>query len=124
MNKNTDGLKAYQLTRSTEKSDAVKKAIDDLKILNQEINFVSVAKKSGVSRKYIYSKPELSELIRVEKPASIVKAKSKIVQFSASAKSAEHKIKTLTARCKYLMNENADLKKEIKLLQQHIEDLT
>ena len=47
MNRNTDGLKSYQRAKSNEKFDAVKKAVSDLKILNQEINFVSVATKSG-----------------------------------------------------------------------------
>jgi len=121
MNKNIDGLKKYHHTRSLNKREAVEKAINSLRDLNQEINFLSVAKKAGVSRQYIYLQADLSELIRKEKPASIIRNKSKIMQFSASAKSTEHKIKTLTARCKYLTQENADLKKEINILQQHIE---
>ncbi|MFL0809215.1 MAG: hypothetical protein K6L76_02255 [Agarilytica sp.] len=124
MNKNIEGLKKHQISRSSEKREAVLKAISELQSLNREINFVTVAKKAGVSRKYIYSQPDLDKLVRSEKPSSIQRERNKVVSLNASSQGQANKIRALSDKCKSLQNENKELKKEVKLLQAYIEKLS
>ena len=121
MNKNISGLENYRKEMAEKKRNSVIKAVNFLYEMNEVVNFRSVSKKAGVSRKYLYSHNDLSALIRQHNESSIKRNEAKLVNFKAKANSEQNKLKTLSLKCQKLAKENKALKEEIKVLREYIE---
>lgn len=119
----TEGLALFRAKRSQTKVEHVKKVIQHSLEYSEEINVNLIAKKSGVSRWFIYSNSELRNMVDGLRDVSIVKSRKKIEQQKATASYASTlaKMKTLQAQCLSLRKELESLKFENKALKEHIE---
>jgi len=124
MTKNTSGLEKYRVEKIKEKRDKVITTIEDFKTLNRTINFSRIAKASRVSRRFLYAHQDIKELITSQIPLSAERERNKVVQFKASDQSKDHKIRTLTEKCRNLQKTNFDLREEIKTLQSYIDEIS
>ncbi len=119
----TEGLTLFREKRSQTKIEHVKKVIQHSLEYSEEINVNLIAKKSGVSRWFIYSNQELRDIIDGLRDVSIAKSRKKMEQQKTTASYASNmaKIKTLQSQCLELRKEVERLARENKALKEHIE---
>lgn len=119
----TEGLTLFREKRSQAKIEHVKKVIQHSLEYSEEINVNLIAKKSGVSRWFIYSNAELRAIIDGLRDVSLAKSRKKIEQkkTTASYASSLSKIKTLQSQCLALRKEIEQLMRENKSLKEYIE---
>lgn len=126
MTKNTDNLVAYKREQSATKVMAVKKAIDEILSIGGYINITQVSSRAKVSRRFIYSKPELMELIDANRSnpkwinPELGLDQSNVVRKYESLIS---KYETVKIRYKESIQKISKLEEEISILKHYIEKL-
>lgn len=116
----TDNIK-YLKSSWTDRTEQAKykalKAIEELKIKKEPVNFNSVHKASGVSKHFLYENEEIKALIEKERDHESERKASWHRKYDKTSKSKDVVIETKDKYIAKLEAENAKLRKEINQLR-------
>lgn len=111
------GLQRSNTGRSKDAKDRAKQAIIDLKTEHKQVNFSTVALKSGVARSFLYADEEVKKMIEEHRKRDVSSEINKRARFDKTAKSKDVIIETKDRRIAALVEENTKLKAEISILR-------
>ena len=114
---NTKGLKEYALQRSKMALDKVDKAIRELSLTEQKINFNSVSQVSGVSKTFLYNNQEIKKRIEELRDKQVSKTINQRAKYDKTSKSKDIIIMAKDKKIKELEEENKKLKEELEVLR-------
>ena len=114
---NTKHLEVSWKNRSNDAKEKASKAIDELKMKKEPINFSSVHKKSGVSKHFLYENPEIRSAIEDNRKREKIRNAIYHEKYDKTSKSKDVIIQT---KDKYIANlevDNQQLRKELNKLR-------
>lgn len=114
---NTKGLKEYALKRSQMASEKVDKAIRELSLTEQKINFNSVSQLSGVSKTFLYNNQEIKKRIEELRDKQVSKTINQRAKYDKTSKSKDIIIMAKDKKIKELEEENKRLKEQLEILR-------
>ena len=114
---NTKGLKEYALQRSKMALDKVDKAIRELSLTEQKINFNSVSQLSGVSKTFLYNNDEIKKRIEELRDKQVSKTINQRAKYDKTSKSKDIIIMAKDKKIKELEEENKKLKEQLEVLR-------
>ena len=114
---NTKGLKEYAKQRSQMALEKVDKAIRELSLTEQKINFNSVAQLSGVSKTFLYNNQEIKKRIEELRDKQVSKTINQRAKFDKTSKSKDIIIMAKDKKIKELEEENKKLKEQLEVLR-------
>lgn len=114
---NTKGLKEYAKQRSQMALDKVDKAIRELSMTEQKINFNSVSQLSGVSKTFLYNNEEVKKRIEELRDRQVSKAINQRAKYDKTSKSKDIVIMAKDRKIKELEEENKELKEQLEILR-------
>jgi CHAT domain-containing protein len=117
MTSNTEGLRKYAEGKTKIALDKVDKAIRELSLKGERINFNSVMVKSGVSKAFLYSNEEVKERIELLKKQEVSKEINQRVKTDKTSKSKDIIIMAKDKKIRELTNENKKLKEQLAILR-------
>ncbi|NFN06500.1 transposase [Clostridium botulinum] len=117
MGDNTKGLKKYALQRSKIALDKVDKAIKELSLTEQKINFNSVSQLSGVSKTFLYKNQEIKKRIEELRDKQVSKTINQRAKYDKTSKSKDIIIMAKDKKIKELEEENKKLKEQLEVLR-------
>lgn len=117
MNDNTKGLKEYAKQRSQMALDKVDKAIRELSLTEQKINFNSVSQLSGVSKTFLYNNKEVKARIEELRDKQVSKTINQRAKYDKTSKSKDIIIMAKDKKIKELEEENKKLKEQVEVLR-------
>ncbi|UZQ48930.1 DUF6262 family protein [Clostridium kluyveri] len=113
----TKGLKEYAKHKSEITLDKVDKAIRELSLTEQKINFNSVSQLSGVSKTYLYNNEEVKNRIEELRQKQLSKTMNQRAKYDKTSKSKDIIILAKDKKIKELEQENRKLKEQLKVLR-------
>lgn len=114
---NTKGLKEYAKQRSQIALDKVDKAIRELSLTEQKINFNSVSQLSGVSKTFLYNNEEVKKRIEDLRDKQVSKTINQRAKYDKTSKSKDIIIMAKDKKIKELEKENKKLKEQLEVLR-------
>ncbi|MBD7913491.1 DUF6262 family protein [Clostridium cibarium] len=114
---NTKGLKEYALQRSKMALDKVDKAIRELSLTEQKINFNSVSQLSGVSKTFLYNNQEIKKRIEELRDKQVSRTINQRAKYDKTSKSKDIIIMAKDKKIKELEEENKKLKEQLEVLR-------
>ena len=114
---NTKGLNEYAKNKTKATLEKVDKAIRELSLGEQKINFNSVSNLSGVSKTFLYNNSEIKkriEELRDEQTEKIIRQRLK---YDKTDKSKDIIIMAKDKKIKELEAENKKLKEQLEVLR-------
>lgn len=114
---NTKGLKEYAKQRSQMALDKVDKAIRELSLTEQKINFNSVSQLSGVSKTFLYNNQEIKKRIEGLRDKQVSKTMNQRAKYDKTSKSKDIIIMAKDKKIKELEEENKKLKEQLEVLR-------
>lgn len=114
---NTKGLKEYAKQRSQIALDKVDKAIRELSLTEQKINFNSVSQLSGVSKTFMYNNKEVKSRIEELRDKQVSKSINQRAKCDKTSKSKDIIIMAKDKKIKELEEENKKLKEQLEVLR-------
>lgn len=114
---NTKGLKEYAKQRSQMALDKVDKAIRELSLTEQKINFNSVSQISGVSKTFLYNNKEVKSRIEELRNKQVSKTINQRAKYDKTSKSKDIIIMAKDKKIKELEEENKRLKEQLEVLR-------
>lgn len=114
---NTKGLKEYALKRSQMALEKVDKAIRELSLTEQKINFNSVSQLSGVSKTFLYNNQEVKKRIEELRDKQVSKTINQRAKYDKTSKSKDIIIIAKDKKIKELEEENKKLKEQLEVLR-------
>lgn len=114
---NTKGLKEYAKQRSQMALDKVDKAIRELSLTEQKINFNSVSQLSGVSKTFLYNNEEIKKRIEDLRDKQVSKTINQRAKYDKTSKSKDIIIMAKDKKIKELEEENKKLKEQLEVLR-------
>lgn len=117
MARSTKGLKEYAKNKSKIALEKVDKAIRELSLGEQKINFNTVSNLSGVSKTFLYNNIEIKkrvEELRDKQTERIIKQK---IKYDKTDKSKDIIIMAKDKKIKELQDENRKLKEQLEVLR-------
>lgn len=114
---NTKGLKEYALKRSQLTLEKVDKAIRELSLTEQKINFNSVSQLSGVSKTFLYKNQEIKKRIEGLRNKQVNKTINQRAKYDKTSKSKDIIILAKDKKIKELEEENRKLKEQLEVLR-------
>jgi cell shape-determining protein MreC len=114
---NTKGLKEYALQRSKMALDKVDKAIRELSLTEQKINFNSVSQLSGVSKTFLYNNDEIKKRIEELRDKQVSRTINQRAKYDKTSKSKDIIIMAKDKKIKELEEENKKLKEQLEVLR-------
>lgn len=114
---NTKGLKEHAKQRSKMALDKVDKAIRELSLTEQKINFNSVSQLSGVSKTFLYNNEEIKKRIEELRDKQVSKTMNQRAKYDKSSKSKDIIIMAKDKKIKELEEENKKLKEQLEVLR-------
>jgi len=114
---NTKGLKEYAKQRSQMALDKVDKAIRELSLTEQKINFNSVSQFSGVSKTFLYNNEEVKKRIEELRDKQVSKTINQRAKYDKTSKSKDIIIMAKDKKIKELEEENKKLKEQLEILR-------
>ena len=114
---NTKGLKEYAKQRSQMALEKVDKAIRELSLTEQKINFNSVAQLSGVSKTFLYNNQEIKKRIEELRDKQVSKTINQRAKYDKTSKSKDIIIMAKDKKIKELEEENKKLKEQLEILR-------
>lgn len=112
--RNTSGLAAHAKQRAECKQQQVEQAISKLLRENKPVNFNAVATSAGVTKAYLYSRPELRDRIEALRTSQRNNLTPQRKPSERTEGSREVLIAAKDRRIKELEQENQRLKEELK----------
>ena len=113
----TKGLKEYAKQRSQMALEKVDKAIRELSLMDQKINFNSVSQLSGVSKTFLYNNQEIKKRIEELRDKQISKTINQRAKYDKTSKSKDIIIMAKDKKIKELEEENKKLKEQLEVLR-------
>ena len=114
---NTKGLKEYAKRRSQMALDKVDKAIRELSLTEQKINFNSVSQFSGVSKTYLYNNEKEKKRIEELREKQVSKTINQRAKYDKTSKSKDIIIMSKDKKIKDLEEENKKLKEQLEIIR-------
>nr|WP_228850286.1 DUF6262 family protein [Clostridioides sp. ES-S-0107-01]UDN53083.1 transposase [Clostridioides sp. ES-S-0107-01] len=114
---NTKGLKEYAKQRSQMALDKVDKAIRELSLTEQKINFNSVSQLSGVSKTFLYNNQEIKKRIEELRDKQVSKTINQRAKYDKTSKSKDIIIMAKDKKIKELEEENKKLREQLEVLR-------
>ena len=114
---NTKGLKEYAKRRSQMALDKVDKAIRELSLTEQKINFNSVSQFSGVSKTFLYNKKKAKKRIEELREKQVSKTINQRAKYDKTSKSKDIIIMSKDKKIKDLEEENKKLKEQLEIIR-------
>ncbi len=114
---NTKGLKEYAKQRSQMALDKVDKAIRELSLTEQKINFNSVSQLSGVSKTFLYNNEEVKKRIEELRDKQVSKTINQRAKYDKTSKAKDIIIMAKDKKIKELEEENKKLKEQLEVLR-------
>lgn len=114
---NTKGLKEYAKQRSKMALDKVDKAIRELSLTEQKINFNSVSQLSGVSKTFLYNNQDIKKRIEELRDKQVSKTINQRAKYDKTSKSKDIIIMAKDKKIKELEEENKKLKEQLEVLR-------
>lgn len=111
---NVSGMVQFQKSKSQEKKDQVISTLKEMIAIGTSISKSEVCKRSGVSRTFLYSNPDLLELINNASQNAPVASKPQKAR--TTDKSKDLIIESLKRRNALLEKENKELRRDKELL--------
>lgn len=117
MERNTEALKLHAQEKTRIASEKVDKAIRELSLKGERINFNSVATASGVSKAFLYSNDEIKERIELLRKQEVSKEINQRAKIDKTSKSKDIIIIAKDKKIRELENENKKLKEQLAILR-------
>lgn len=114
---NTKGLKEYAKQRLQMALEKVDKAIRELSLTEQKINFNSVSQLSGVSKTFLYNNEEVKKRIEELRDKQVSKTINQRAKYDKTSKSKDIIIMAKDKKIKELEEENKKLKEQLEVLR-------
>lgn len=114
---NTKGLKEYAKQRSQMALEKVDKAIRELSLTEQKINFNSVSQLSGVSKTFLYNNQEIKKRIEELRDKQVSRTINQRAKYDKTSKSKDIIIMAKDKKIKELEEENKKLKEQLEVLR-------
>lgn len=114
---NTKGLKEYAKQRSQMALEKVNKAIRELSLTEQKINFNSVSQLSGVSKTFLYNNQEIKKRIEELRDKQVSKTINQRAKYDKTSKAKDIIIMAKDKKIKELEEENKKLKEQLEVLR-------
>lgn len=114
---NTKGLKKYAREKTKITLEKVDKAIRELSLHGEKINFNSVATASGVSKTFLYNNKEVKERIEDLRQKQVSKEMNQRAKYDKTAKSKDIIIIAKDKKIKELEEEKKKLKEQLEILR-------
>ena len=111
------GLQRNNKERTKQAREKAFQAINSLKAEGKQVNFSSVAIRSGVSRRFLYQYQEVREMIEEQRSLEVDNNINKRAHFDKTAKSKDVVIAAKDKRIAKLEAENKQLRGEISILR-------
>lgn len=113
----TKGLKEYAQNKSKMTLEKVDKAIRELSLGEQKINFNSVSNLSGVSKTFLYNNTEIKKRIEELRDKQTEKVIRQRIKYDKTDKSKDIIIMAKDKKIKELQEENKKLKEQLEILR-------
>lgn len=113
----TKGLKEYAKHKSEVTLEKVDKAIRELSLTEQKINFNSVSQLSEVSKTYLYNNEEVKNRIEKLRQKQISETMNQRAKYDKTSKSKDIIILAKDKKIKELEQENKRLKEQLEVLR-------
>ncbi|NFB55102.1 transposase [Clostridium botulinum] len=113
----TKGLKEYAKNKSKMTIEKVDKAIRELSLTEQKINFNSVSQLSGVSKTFLYKNEEVKKRIDELRQKQTSKIMNQRAKYDKTSKSKDIVIMAKDKKIKELEEENKKLKEQLEVLR-------
>lgn len=113
----TKGLKEYAKQKTQTTLEKVDKAIRELSLTEQKINFNSVSQLSGVSKTFLYNNEEVKKRIEGLRQKQTSKVMNQRAKYDKTAKSKDIIIMAKDKKIKELEEENKKLKQQLEVLR-------
>ncbi len=113
----TKGLKEYAKHKSEMTLEKVDKAIRELSLTEQKINFNSISQLSGVSKTYLYNNKEVKKRIEELRYKQTSRTMNQRAKYDKTAKSKNTIIMAKDKKIKELEDENKKLKEQLEVLR-------
>lgn len=117
MERNTEALKLHAQEKTRIASEKVDKAIRELSLQGERINFNSVATASGVSKAFLYSNEEVKQRIELLRKQEVSKEINQRAKTDKTSKSKDIIIMSKDKKIRELENENKQLKEQLAILR-------
>ncbi|KEI86134.1 transposase [Clostridium botulinum B2 267] len=114
---NTKGLKEYAKNKSKMTIEKVDKAIRELSLTEQKINFNSVSQLSGVSKTFLYNNKEVKARIEELRDRQVSKTINQRAKYDKTSKSKDIIIMAKDKKIRELEEENKKLKEQLEVLR-------
>lgn len=114
---NTKGLKKYAQEKSKITLEKVNRAIRELSLNDEKINFNSVAIASGASKTFLYNNEDIKKRIEDLRQQQVSIEINQRVKYDKTAKSKDVIIMAINKKIKILEEENQKLNEQIKVLR-------
>lgn len=122
MAKNTQGLKKYAEEKTKITLEKVDKAIRELSLNGEKINFNSVTISSGVSKTFLYKNEEVRGRIEELREKQISKEINQRAKYDKTSKSKDIIIMAKDKKINQLENETKKLKEQLEILRGKLYD--
>ena len=113
----TKGLKEYAQNKTKLTLEKVDKAIRELSLGEQTINFNSVSNISGVSKTFLYNNTEIKKRIEELRDKQIERVIKQRLKYDKTDKSKDIIIMAKDKKIKELQEENKKLKEQLEVLR-------
>ncbi|NFE75526.1 transposase [Clostridium botulinum] len=113
----TKGLKEYAKYKREITLEKVNKAIRELSLTEQKINFNSVSQLSGVSKTYLYNNKKVKNRIEELRQKQLSKTMNQRAKYDKTSKSKDIIIMAKDKKIKELEQENKKLKEQLEVLR-------
>lgn len=113
----TKGLKEYAQNKTKITLEKVDKAIQELSLGEQKINFNSVSNLSGVSKTFLYNNAEIKKRIEELRDKQTEKVIRQRLKYDKTDKSKDIIIMAKDKKIKELQEENKKLKEQLEILR-------
>lgn len=113
----TKGLKEYAQNKTKITLEKVDKAIRELSLGEQKINFNSVSNLSGVSKNFLYKNQEIKQRIEELRDKQTEKVIRQKIKYDKTDKSKDIIILAKDKKIKELQEENRKLKGQLEIIR-------
>ncbi len=117
MSRNTKGLNEYAKNKAKITLEKVDKAIRELSLGEQKINFNSVSNLSSVSKTFLYNNAEIKQRIEELRDKQNEKVIKQRLKYDKTDKSKDIIIMAKDKKIKELQEENKKLKEQLEILR-------
>lgn len=116
-NRNTKGLNEYAKNKTKITIEKVDKAIRELSLGQEKINFNSVSNLSGVSKTFLYNNSEIKRRIEELRDKQTDQMMKNKIKYNKTDKSKDVIIMAKDKKIKELQEENKKLKEQLEILR-------